>query len=388
MLDAGLAAGRETVGVRASDSDRSGPECQRLDDVGARADAGVEDHRDVARCRDHVREQVDGGDAAVGLTAAVVGAVDAVDAVVDRRARVLGRVHALDQERQVGDRSDPVEVVPRHAGVAERERPEARGGLDVLLGGAFQARAEHRIAEVVGEAEALELREAGEGQVAWSPSQGQGVEGDDDRRVAGRLGAADEALAEFPVARRIELEPTGGVAELGGDVLHRYLHQRGGHHRHAGRRGCPGGGQITLATGLAESDDPDGRQHQRRRVVVTEQIDPHLALRRPAQDPWHEPPPLERRDVGALGVFVPGPAAHIGPDLGGECRLGRRRERVETHRQLGNDPLEASEVDPQLPVTVVRHAMSPVLIELVDRPFCSVNESAWVNQRGGWAGRA
>ena len=57
-------------------------------------------------------------------------------------------------------------------------------------GGAARRGAEDRVGEVVGDADALQERQVGELQVARAPAQQPGVERDDERRVAGRLGAA------------------------------------------------------------------------------------------------------------------------------------------------------------------------------------------------------
>ena len=91
----------------------SAPERQRLDDVGAAADAGVEQHRQAVGGLDDPGQTVDGGNAAVGLAAAVVGAVDAVDAAVLGAPRVVGMADALDDQRQRRSTTQPGQVVPR-----------------------------------------------------------------------------------------------------------------------------------------------------------------------------------------------------------------------------------------------------------------------------------
>jgi hypothetical protein len=89
------AAEGEAPRVGAAHSDRGGAEGEGLDHVGARAHAGVEQDRGVIGGLDDVGQTVEGGQTAVCLAAAVVGAVDAVDAAVDRAAGVVGVQDAL-----------------------------------------------------------------------------------------------------------------------------------------------------------------------------------------------------------------------------------------------------------------------------------------------------
>ena len=332
MLDAGLAAHGEPVDVWPTDPDSGSSEGQRLDDVGSAANARIEDDRCGTRRGDDVGQQVDCRDTAVGLSAAMVRAVDAVHAVVDRHAGVVGSVDALEQEGEVGERADPVQVVPRHAGVAEAERPRAGRRLQVVLGRSLELGAEHRIGEVVGKAEALELGEAGQRQIPGAPTECERVERDDDGGEPGGLGAADEALAHLPITRWVELEPTRCVAELGSDVLHRILHQRRRDHRYAACRSRSGGGEVAVTVAVAKSDHPDGGQHQWRVVAVAEHLDGYVPLGRAPEHPWHEAPSLERGDVGALSVLVARAAAHVGPDLGAHRIRCPLLELVEGHR--------------------------------------------------------
>src|SRR6185369_17299585 len=61
-LDAGLAERTETPDVGPPDADRARAETQRLDDVGAAAESGVDQDRDAATDRfDDFRQRVDGG---------------------------------------------------------------------------------------------------------------------------------------------------------------------------------------------------------------------------------------------------------------------------------------------------------------------------------------
>ena len=74
-----------------------------FDDVGSAADAGVEQDRQPVSGLDGSGQCFQGGEAAVGLPAAVVGAVDAVNAGVTGPPGVLGVTDALDDQWQVGE---------------------------------------------------------------------------------------------------------------------------------------------------------------------------------------------------------------------------------------------------------------------------------------------
>ena len=110
--DAVRAAQRHAIGVRPSDADRGGTEGKGLDDVGATADAGIEQHRHPVGGLDDARQAVDRRQTAVGLAAAVIRAVDPVHPAVDGPAGVVGMADALEQQRQFGQRPQPGQVVP------------------------------------------------------------------------------------------------------------------------------------------------------------------------------------------------------------------------------------------------------------------------------------
>src|ERR1044071_1620265 len=72
-LDTGLPEGAETPDVRAADADRAGAEAQRLDDVGAAAEARVDQDRHAPAHRlDDLGERVDGRAAGILATRTMV----------------------------------------------------------------------------------------------------------------------------------------------------------------------------------------------------------------------------------------------------------------------------------------------------------------------------
>src|SRR6516162_7451475 len=61
-LDAALTEGSQAPGLRPADADRGRTKCECLEDVGAAADAAVDEHRDAAlHGRDHLGQAVDAG---------------------------------------------------------------------------------------------------------------------------------------------------------------------------------------------------------------------------------------------------------------------------------------------------------------------------------------
>src|ERR1700743_3242093 len=106
-------------------------------------------------------------------------------------------------------------------GVGETERRVDGSPPRVLLGRFLQLGPEQRVAEVVGEATALKLGERGELEVARSPTEGLGVDGDDAPLEAGGLAALDEARRQVAIGGRVELEEAWRLAEPAGDVLER-----------------------------------------------------------------------------------------------------------------------------------------------------------------------
>ena len=157
-----------------------------------RADAAVHEHDGVvADRRAHLDERVERGDRAVDLAAAVVRDDDARRRRRRARARASSAVSTpfTSSGSDVCSRSQArsSHVSARFGNVAEHRRGR---GEQVLLGRLVEPRAEDRVGEELRAALALEERQVGVAQVARPPAERERVERDDDRAVAGRLGAA------------------------------------------------------------------------------------------------------------------------------------------------------------------------------------------------------
>ena len=95
-----------------------GTEGDRLDDVAAAPHAAVADDLDAST--DLVgdgRDEVEGSRSVVELTAAVVGQGDGFDPDVGGDPCVVDGLDALDDDRPAPHRAEPLDVVPRQAGV-------------------------------------------------------------------------------------------------------------------------------------------------------------------------------------------------------------------------------------------------------------------------------
>lgn len=115
-----------------------------------------------------------------------------------------------------------------------------------------------------------------------------------------------------------------GVAELGGDLVHRINSEGGGDHRHAGAGGGAGGGEIAMAVLREQPDHTDRGHEQRRGQPRPEQVDGRIPVRGPHHHARHEAPVFERGDVGPLGALVAGAARDVGTDRGGHRGLSER----------------------------------------------------------------
>ena len=217
----------------------------------------------------------------------MVGDDDPVDAAARRLAGVVDVLDPLDQDRQRGQLAQPREVVPGQRRVREHAEVAAGRRAQVLLGGLLEAGPEDRVLEVVGVAAAFEEGQPGLLQVARLPARDEGVDGDDDRAVAGRLGAADEARQQLGVVGPVELEPARALAARLGDLLHREVGGGAGDHRQADGRRRPRRAQLALL--VDDLLDADRRQQQRRRQRRAEHRGREVALGDVAQHAGHDP---------------------------------------------------------------------------------------------------
>ena len=183
-------------------------------------------------------------------------------------------------------------------------------GAEVVLRRPLERRPEDRVLEVVGVADSLEEREPRLLQVPRLPAWDKGVDGDHDRRVAGDLGAADEALGELGIVRPVELVPARGVAGGGGDLLHRVGGGGAGDEREPEPRRRAGARE--LAVGMDDRLRSDRRQEDGRREIDPGDARRQVAVGDVAQHPRHDPPALERGTVGAHRRSAAGARVDVG----------------------------------------------------------------------------
>jgi hypothetical protein len=103
---------RQGVCIRAADPDGRRAQRQRDDHVRGIPHPGVEHHRVGAGGLDHPRQQLQGGDSRIRLTAAVVGAEEHVGTAVDGQPGVVGLLNALHRDGQAGLGPDPPQIPP------------------------------------------------------------------------------------------------------------------------------------------------------------------------------------------------------------------------------------------------------------------------------------
>ena len=355
MADARLAAEGEPVRVGASEEHRLRAERKRLDDVGARADAAVEQHGEpVADRRDDVGEGVERGDRAVHLTAAVVRDDDAVDARLGREPCVVGVLDALQHDRPAPVVAEEGQVVPRERVVAERRRPVQDRPCPVVVA---DCAPEDRVGEVVLVALATEERQERAVEVARPPAHAGRVERDDEGLVPRRGGPCEKARHDVAILRPVELEPARRVPARVRDLLEG--RRGGGAHDERQAEGRRGPRDRGLRVGMGDREHPDGREQDRRGERGAE--DGHAQVRdgRPRQHPRHDPPRVERRPVGADGRLRPRAARDVAERGGRHRGLGERLEPGQVGRQVGHGAAQAREVDLVLDVPVGAHRVDP-----------------------------
>ncbi len=343
-LDPGLAVEPEPPHVRTPEADRVGAERERLEDVGAGADAAVEQHGElVAHRLAHARQRVERADRAVDLATAVVGDDQPVDAGVEREPRVLGVEDALEHDRQLGLLAQPCKVGPGDARVGELVGPVADRGTGVLLGRLLERSAEHGIAEVVGHALAFQERQIRVAQIARAPAEQPRVERDHDRLVAGVARTRHEARRQIPIPRPVQLIPAAGRAHRLGDVLDRMRGGRAEDRREAvrGRRAR----HRQLAFGMHDRLHAHGREQHGRGHRGAEHGRAEIPDGDVAQHPRHDLPALERAQVGGHRQLGAGAAGDVAEGLGGQALARSRFELARRHGQLRLPAAEAVCVD-------------------------------------------
>src|SRR5262245_29175810 len=124
-LDARLAERAETPDVGPADAHGGRPHAQRLDDVGAAAETGIDQDRHASvHGLDDLRQRVDGGAAGILAARAVIGDDDRVDAVVGGEHGILPGQDALDDDLHLGDVAQALEEVPGHGRGLGVRRPD------------------------------------------------------------------------------------------------------------------------------------------------------------------------------------------------------------------------------------------------------------------------
>ena len=109
------------------------PSAMALITFGAAAYSAVQQHFHATTDRvDDVRQRADRRDRGVELTAAVVRHDDAGHSVVDRAGGVVASYDALEEDRELRDRAQPIHVTPGQAGIdsAGEVVPRGRTRLD------------------------------------------------------------------------------------------------------------------------------------------------------------------------------------------------------------------------------------------------------------------
>src|SRR5215510_184423 len=113
-LDTGLAEGTEPPEIRPADADSAGAHAQRFHNVGAAAEAGIDQHRHRPRDLHDLRQRLDRRRSAVVAAPAMVRHDDAVDASLGRELGILPGDDALEHHLHLGLLAQTLDVVPAH----------------------------------------------------------------------------------------------------------------------------------------------------------------------------------------------------------------------------------------------------------------------------------
>ena len=132
-------------------------------------------------------------------------------------------------------------------------------------------------------------------QVGRAPAQQRGVEGHDDRAVAGLLGARHETPRDVVVLGPVELEPARGVAGRLRDLFQRPRRCGAGDEGQPHGRGRARGGELTL--GVEDRLHSHRREHHGRRHLGAEHRGAQIPFRHVAQHARDDAPAAERLQV-------------------------------------------------------------------------------------------
>ena len=277
------AADGQRPGLKPADGHRVGPERERLQDVAAPGDPGIEhDLRPTVDGRHHLAENVDGALAVVHLAAAVIGDIDHLDPVLDRDLGVFGGLDPLEDE------GEPAMLLHRRHGVPGDPGLPFAPGLGAHAG-----------------------RQPAAQELTLAAAVMRRIDGQRERRIAGIPGSPDEVADPVLVAPDIDLEDLR-VVDRGRDLLEARLGDGGDQLQRAegGRR--PGDGDA--AVGGDGLERPDRGEQDRDAQPMTQQRAGGVDLRDVAQHPGAERDAVERVPVSPHRRFGFGGAGDVVPD--------------------------------------------------------------------------
>src|SRR5262245_12192164 len=344
-----LAVDREAIAVRAAQQHGLGAQGKRLEDIGASADAAIEQDRYSSRDGFHDAGQgIQRGNRPIQLPAAVVGNDDAVHAVLDRTLRIVRVQDAFEQDRQAGVLPQECQVIPCEAGIGV-DLAEGFDRLDEMtLWLAADDLLEHRIAKVVRQTLALKEGQIRVLHIAFAPGEQKRIERYNQRAVAGPLGPLHEADYEIGIVGPVKLKPARRVGHLRGHFLHRVRRDSAEHKRHPERPGRAVNGQLALLVQYALH--ADGREQDGRREPLTQQLDAQVPLGHVPQIARHDAPAPKRLAIGAHRVLPARPAGQVVERLRLQLLPGLLFERIGRNRRRRCLARQAQLVNLHLPL--------------------------------------
>ena len=291
-IDAGFSGSGEAVGVGAAAEHGASAERERLDDVGATANASVhEDFSLAVDGRDDFRQDAQGRGSAIELSAAVIGDGDGSCAFIDGAARVIGGQNALDDDRTAPEFANPGEIAPGDGGFGESNGniDERHGAFarDDDVGEWLDASVAQKSDEPTGSRE--DLRKIGnflEGvaadqllhavaEIALAHTGDGGIDGDNERGKASDAGAIDGGLGGGAATHEVELieDGTGG----GGFYVFKFV--AGDGRENVGGARLSGGASCTdFADGVHEAAVANGSEQERESEIEAENAGAQVAM--------------------------------------------------------------------------------------------------------------